>query len=165
MAKQRIIAAVDLGTSKTATAIAEIGDVRGIYLLSLSSVPTDGMTKGVVRDLNAVGMSIYQSFSQAAHTVGEVPEHVYVSATGASIESYDIRVALDLGSENEEVTEEITKKLREKLWKSEVKSGYKLLDAIPQYYNLDDIEAVRRPLGMFGKTISLKARLVVQPET
>jgi len=159
------VAAIDLGTSKTATAIAEIGDVRGLYIESMSSVPTEGMVKGVVRDLNAVGMSIYQSFSQAAHTVGDVPEEVYLSVSGGSMESYDFSTTKTLAGDNEEVTEETVEELRDKLRETKVRDGFRLIDVVPQNYTLDGIENILNPVGMFGKNLTLNAHIVIGPES
>lgn len=164
MPPTRMIAAVDLGTSKTATAIAEVSDARGIYIHSLSSVATEGMAKGVVRDLKAVGLSVYQSFSQAAHTVGTIPEKVYFSISGGSIESYNMSVTKKLHIENEEITDEVLAELLEMIRASKVREGYKMIDAISQNYTLDEITAIKNPAGMFGREITLNAHAVIAQE-
>ncbi len=161
MPPPRMIAAVDLGTSKTATAIAEVSDARGIYIHSISSVPTEGMAKGVVRDLKAVGLSVYQSYSQAIHTVGSEPDKVYFSISGGSIESYNLSVSKKLSFENQEITDEVLEELLEMILVSKVRDGYKMIDAIPQNYTLDDIAAIKNPVGMFGREITLNAHAVI----
>ncbi len=165
MSNQRLIAAVDLGSSKTATAIAEVSDTRGIYILSLSSVPTEGMAKGVVRDLKGVGMSVYQSFSQAAHTVGDAPESVYLSISGALIESFNAKVTMKLGLDSEEVTDETIELLHDLAKNHSAKQGHILVDAVPQMFDLDDIKAIRNPVGMFGHEIALNFHAITGQES
>lgn len=160
MAASRMIAAVDIGTSKTATAIADVSESRGIYIHSIASVPTEGMSKGQVRDLNAVGMSIYKSFSQAAHTVGDVPDEVFLSISGGSIETYDYSVKTAIENENGAVSEDDVEKLARMIHSIEVKEGARLIDAIPQYYSLDDLHFIPHPVGMCGKELSLSAHIV-----
>ena len=164
MPPTRMIAAVDLGTSKTATAIAEVSEARGIYIHSLSSVPTEGMAKGAVRDLKAVGLSVYQSFSQAAHTVGSIPDSVYFSISGGSIESYNLSVSKSLGFEHGEITDEVLAELLELIDSSKVRDGYTMVGAVPQHYTLDEIVAIKNPAGMYGKEITLNAHAIIAQE-
>jgi len=160
-----MIAAVDLGTSKTATAIAEVSDVRGIYIHSISSVQTEGIVKGVVRDLKGVGVSVYNSFSQAAHTIGDVPDHVFLSISGASIESSNISASLKIGADSDEVTDEVLEQLMVLIEESKVKEGYELVGIVPQKYDLDDIKSIKRPIGMFGHKISMNAHRIIAQES
>ena len=49
-----IICAIDVGTTKVTTIIAEVIDADTLHVLGFGSAPSDGMTKGVVTNVAAV---------------------------------------------------------------------------------------------------------------
>jgi hypothetical protein len=61
MAKDKVVCAVDIGSSKIATVIAALGDEDRIHLIGVSSVPSRGIKKDQVVDIEQAVTAITES--------------------------------------------------------------------------------------------------------
>ena len=66
MAHSEIIAGLDIGTTKTCCVMAEVDlDTEHIDIIGVGMAPSDGLSKGVVVDLDATTESIRAAASKA----------------------------------------------------------------------------------------------------
>ncbi|MDQ3024097.1 MAG: cell division protein FtsA, partial [bacterium] len=70
MASSRVICGLDIGTTKIAAAVAENDPSRGLILRGINVVPTEAISRGIVRDLNQAAEHIDQAFSGAIYSSG-----------------------------------------------------------------------------------------------
>ena len=169
---ERIIAALDVGTSKVCCMIAAIpaasmrkpvaaGGVPS-RLLGLGLQQSKGVKAGVVVDLaeaeDAIRAAVGRAEAEAGLTVGEV--HVTVSCgrlnarcfsanaavKGAAVSEADLERALSAGRAFAE------------------KDGRRLLHLHRLGYRLDNEEGIRNPLGMAGEKLSVALTAVTADE-
>jgi len=67
MSKQKIIAGVDVGSSKTTTVIASLSEAEELKakIMGVSSVPSKGMRKGQIVDIEEATQSVVESVEAA----------------------------------------------------------------------------------------------------
>ena len=158
---QRLVAGLDLGSSKVTGVIGEVtGDARapGVKILGASHERTSGVRRGVVRDIEettrAIGKAMKDAQLMAGVEVGTVycgvaGEHVsgrsshgVVSVTGSEIRTGDVARVNDVAAN------------------VSFGLGHELLHAIPQDYIVDGQTGITDPIGMTGSRLEAEVYLV-----
>src|SRR3954465_3588241 len=85
MASSRVIAGLDIGTTKIAAAVAENDPSRGLILRGINVVPTEAISRGIVRDLNQAAEHSDQAFSGAVYSSGLATDSAFVGITGRDV--------------------------------------------------------------------------------
>ena len=160
-APERLVAAVDIGTTRVVALIGEVlGEARTsrLRLLGVSSERTSGVRRGVVRDIEettrAIAKALKDAQMMAGVEVGSVycgvagehiaarSSHGVVSVTGSEIRTTDVARVNDVASN--------------------ISFGrdHELLHAIPQDYLIDQQDGITEPIGMTGQRLEAEVYLV-----
>lgn len=158
---QRLVAAIDLGSTKVTGIIGEVtGDARayGVKVLGVGVERTTGVRRGVIRDIEETTRAITKAMRDAQLMAGvEVGtlfcsvagEHVsgrnshgVVSVTGSEIRTSDVARVNDIASN------------------ISFGPGHELLHAIPQDYIVDQQGGITDPIGMTGSRLEAEVYLV-----
>jgi cell division protein FtsA len=158
---QRLVAGLDLGSTKIAGVIGEVtGDTRsaGVKVLGVGVEKSAGIRRGVVRDIEETTRAIARAMKDAERMAGvEVGtvlcgvagEHVsgrsshgVVSVAGSEIRTGDVARVNDVASN------------------VSFGMGHELLHAIPQDYIVDQQAGITDPIGMTGSRLEAEVYLV-----
>jgi cell division protein FtsA len=160
-APERLVAAVDIGTTRVVALIGEVlgeGRASRVRLLGVSSERTSGVRRGVVRDIEettrAIAKVLKDAQMMAGVEVGSVycgvagehiaarSSHGVVSVTGSEIRTTDVARVNDVASN--------------------ISFGrdHELLHAIPQDYLIDQQDGITEPIGMAGQRLEAEVYLV-----
>lgn len=161
VAPTRLVAALDLGTTKVAAVIAEVqGDSRTLTcrILGVGTERSNGVRRGVVRGIEETTRAIQKAMKDAERMAGvEVGslycgiagEHVagqtstgVVSVTGGEIRTGDVARVNDVASS------------------VPLGKEHELLHAIPQDYLVDMQPGISEPIGMTGSRLDAQVYLV-----
>ena len=85
MGKRRTISAIDVGTTKVCTLIAEVGDNGQMRIAGVGTVPSKGMHKGMVVNINEAKETVRDSVKRAEQSCGYKVESAYIGVTGRHI--------------------------------------------------------------------------------
>lgn len=159
--QQRLVAALDIGTSSVFAIIAEVkghGRTAGARILGVGSERTTGIRRGVVRDIEETTRAISRAMNDAQHMAGVEVGSVYcgvagehvagrsmhgmVSVTGSEIRTSDVARVNDMASN--------------------VSFGrdHELLHGIPQDFLIDQQAGISDPIGMTGSRLEAEVYLV-----
>jgi len=83
----KIISAIDVGTTKIATIVADVRSQGDIEVLGVGVVPSHGLHKGIVVNMDEAKASIASSIKEAQTISGVRIESAYVGVTGRHISS------------------------------------------------------------------------------
>jgi cell division protein FtsA len=167
MADRRLVAGLDVGSTKTCAVIAEVvGDLPRMPLakvLGVGLAKNTGVRRGVVRDLEETTRSIAAALRDAermagvrvpAVTCGIAGEHVaartsngVVAVSGEEIQPADVARAT-------EVARAVS-----------LGKDHELLHDLPQEYIVDQQRGVNDPLGMTGMRLEVEMYLVTVQAT
>jgi cell division protein FtsA len=157
----RLVAALDLGSNKIVAIIAEVvgeGRDAGAKILGLGVERSNGIRRGVVRDIEEATRAIDKTLRDAQRMAGVEVGTVYcgiagehvagrsshgmVSVTGDEIRTSDVARVNDMASN--------------------VSFGrdHELLHAIPQDYLIDQQGGINEPIGMTGSRLEAEVYLV-----
>ena len=159
MAK-KIVSAIDVGTSKVATIIANVRSQEDIEILGVGVTPSHGLHKGIVVNMNEARQSIAASLREAERISGVRVESAYVGVTGRHITSLNNRGVVAIPREDRLVRPEDLKRALAAARSIPVPEGKKVLHAIPRYYALDGQEGVKQPIGMHGSRLDVETHII-----
>jgi len=159
MAK-KIVSAIDVGTTKIATIIANIRKEDDIEILGVGVVPSHGLHKGIVVNMDEAKASIVSSVREAERVSGLRLETTYVGVTGRHISSLNSRGVVSIPRDDRLVRAQDLKRVLSSARNIIVPEGQKVLHAIPRYFALDGQERVKQPVGMHGTRLDVETHII-----
>lgn len=157
MPRSELFVALDIGTTKVCTLVAEVSGEDQVEILGVGLAPSMGMKKGVVVDIPATTAAIRESVAAAAQMAGIRIGSVFVGITGEHIASLNRRVEVPV---TQEVAEEHLREARRTARQVELEPGREVLHSFPRQYIVDGVEGVRNPVGMSAQRLAVEAHLV-----
>jgi len=159
MAK-RIVSAVDVGTTKIATIVANVKSENDIEVLGVGVVPSHGLHKGVVVNMDEAKASIADSVKEAQRISGVRVDSACVGVTGRHISSLNNRGVVAIPRDDRLVRPGDLKRVLSAARVIPLPEGKKVLHAIPRYYTLDGQERVKQPVGMHGTRLDVETHII-----
>jgi cell division protein FtsA len=164
MAK-KIISAIDVGTTKIATLVANVKGEDDIEVLGVGVVPSHGLHKGIVVNMDEAKQSIATSVKEAQRVSGIRIDSAYVGVTGRHISSLNNRGVISIPREDRLVRTQDLKRALAAARNITVAEGKKVLHAIPRYYALDGQEGVKQPVGMHAHRLDVETHIITASVT
>jgi cell division protein FtsA len=164
MAK-KIISAIDVGTTKVATIVANVKAEDDIEILGVGVVPCRGLHKGIVVNMDEAKQSVAASVKEAQRISGIRIDSAYVGVTGRHISSLNNRGVVAIPRDDRLVRTQDLKRVLSAARNVAVAEGKKVLHAIPRSYALDGQEGVRQPVGMHGSRLDVETHIITASVT
>lgn len=164
MKKDRI-AAIDVGTTKVCTIMADVYDDEGLRVLGVGVTPTHGLHKGLVVNINEAKESIRQSVRIAEQSAGRRLESAYIGVTGRHITSVNNRGSIAITRNNQVVHPDDLKRALNVARSIKVPSEQRLLHVIPREYVVDGQAGVKNPIGMHGFRLDVETHIIMAAMT
>jgi cell division protein FtsA len=162
MNPDRIVAGLDIGSSKTTAIIGEVvGDLPkhpSVKVLGVGQARTTGMRRGVVADIEETTRSIRKAVQDAERMAGVQVHEVYSGIAGEHVQAMISKgVAAITG---DEVGKSDVDRANEIARAQAIPNERELLHAIPQEYSVDRNHGIRDPIGMAGTRLETEMYLV-----
>ena len=162
-ARQGVIAALDVGTTKVCCFIAKVEDgeeKNGVPLkvTGFGHQISKGVRKGAVVDLDTTEDAIRAAVEAAERMAGTTLRHVVVNLSAGAPESRTITVGGSVSGKP--ITDELLFELLRYGRKQHNPEGRTIVHAVPTGYALDDNRGIRDPRGMFGDRLSARIHMV-----
>jgi len=155
-----IITAIDVGTTKIATIVANVRSQDDIEVLGVGVVPSHGLHKGIVVNMDEAKDAIATSIQEAQKISGMRVDSVYVGVTGRHISSINNKGVVAIPRADRLVRSDDLQRVLAASRNVAVPEGKKLLHAIPRYYTLDGEERVKQPVGMHGTRLDVETHII-----
>ena len=111
--KRTRIAAIDVGTTKVCSVMGDIDEKNNVRILGVGVSASQGLTKGIVNNLNEARESIRESVHKAERTAGYKMESACVGVTGRHITSVNNTGAIAIARNDRLVRPEDLKRVLE----------------------------------------------------
>jgi cell division protein FtsA len=158
--KRAKIAAIDVGTTKVCTVMADIDRNDGLRIVGVGVVPSLGLQKGLVVNVNEARESIRASVRAAEQVSGYKLESAYVGITGRHITSVNNRGVISITRNDTLVRPQDLQRVLQVTRNVKIPSDQKLLHVIPRTYIVDGQQGVKDPVGMHGFRLDLEAHII-----
>jgi cell division protein FtsA len=158
--KRDRIAAIDVGTTKVCTIMADVIDDQDLRVLGVGVTSSHGLHKGLVVNINEAKESIKRSVRIAEQMAGRRLESAYVGVTGRHITSVNNRGSISITRNNQVVRTDDLKRVLDVARSVKVPNEQKLLHVIPREYVVDGQGGVKNPVGMHGFRLDVETHII-----
>jgi len=162
---KKTLAAIDVGTTKVCTAIAEANDGGVIRVAGVGITPSKGLHKGLVVNISEAKESIRESVRKAEHASGYRVESAYVGVTGRHISSINNRGVVAITHNDRLVRSDDLRRVLTSAQSVKIASDRKLLHVIPRSYTVDGQAGVKNPVGMHGFRLDVETHVITAAVT
>ena len=152
---RNLVVGLDIGTSKVACIVGEIGADGGIEVIGIGTHPSRGLKKGVVVNLESTVQSIQKAVEEAELMAGCRIHAVYAGIAGSHISSMNSHGIVAI--RDKEVTQGDVDRVIDSARAVAIPADQKILHILPQEFVIDRQEGIKEPIGMSG--IRLEARV------
>ena len=165
MKKRGTITAIDVGTTKVCTIIANVEESGNIRVIGVGITPSTGMHKGLVVNIKEAAQSIQASVRKAELMSGHKIESAYIGVTGRHITSVNNRGAISISNGDRLVRSDDLKRVMKSAQNIKVPAERKFLHIIPRGFALDGQTGVKNPVGMHGQRLDVETHIITTAVT
>jgi cell division protein FtsA len=162
MADNEIIAGLDLGTTKVCAIVAEQTD-DGLDIIGVGSVPSKGLKKGVVVNIESTVQAIKAAIEQAETMAGCRINTVYAGVAGSHVRAFNQDGVAAIP--NREVVADDVARVLEQAKAFPLGSDRQVLHVLPKEYIVDHQDGIREPIGMSGVRLEARVHIVTAATT
>jgi len=163
--KKRIISAIDVGTTKICTAIAEVNEMGNTQVVGVGIAPSRGLHKGLVVNINDAKEAIRESVRKAEQACNYKVESAYVGVTGRHVNSVNNHGVVSITRNDRLVRSDDLKRVLSSAQSFKVPSDRKMLHVIPRSYSVDGQTGVKNPVGMYGFRLDVETHIITAAAT
>ena len=160
MAKENknLVVALDIGTSKVACLVAEVGPDGALDILGMGSHESKGLKKGVVVNIEATVAAIQRALEEAELMADCKISSAFVGIAGSHIRSFNSTGMVAV--KDREVGVLDVDRAIETARAVNIPTDQQILHVLRQEFIIDGQEDVREPIGMSGVRLEVKVHIV-----
>jgi cell division protein FtsA len=157
---KKLISAIDVGTTKICTIIGELDSGGNVQVLGVGLVPSHGMHKGMVVNVEEAKEAIVESIRRAEQASGLKVESAYIGVTGRHISSINSHGVVAIPRNDRLVRHDDLKRVLSSAQQVNLPDDRRILHAIPRNYALDNQERIKNPVGMHGFRLDVETHII-----
>lgn len=162
MAKEKIVAVVDIGTTKIA-AMAGVKNGGKIEVLGYAKTASKGIKRGVVLNIDEAVEVLSSVLNQVEDQFDGELKEINVSLAGQNIKTGHFTLSRDISGDGivskEDVSEMMAKAMSKPLYED-----YNYFHILPHSFTVDDEPGITNPIGITGKKIDAAFHMLAAPE-
>jgi cell division protein FtsA len=155
---RNLLVALDIGTSKIVTLVAEITPEDTLVLIGMGSHPSRGLKKGVVVNIESTVNAIQRSLEEAELMADAKIKEVITGIAGSHIKSFNSHGMVAI--KDKEVQQYDIDRVIETARAVNIPMEQQVLHILEQEFIIDGQGGVRQPLGMSGMRLEVKVHIV-----
>ncbi|MGI8824732.1 MAG: cell division protein FtsA [Chloroflexota bacterium] len=163
--KDNIVVALDIGTTKICTLLAEVDRNQQVNVVGVGTAPSAGMRKGVVVDIDEAAQAIVQSVEKCERLSGYSIQSAYVGVTGSHITGANRRGVVAVSPNASEITVPDVERAMEAARVQAIANDREIIHVLARGYTLDGQDGVRDPIGMVGRRLEAEMHIVTGGST
>lgn len=166
MARQRIIAGIDIGSSKVATVIASVSDEEEkVRVIGVASIPSKGVRKGQIVDIEEAADVVVESVEAAERMAGYNLTRALVAVGGPHIASQNSKGVVAVAEPEGEITDDDVRRVIEAARAISLPSTREIIHVVPRYFTVDGQEGIKDPVGMSGVRLEVETHIITGSTT
>ncbi len=155
---RQLLVALDIGTSKIVTLVAEITPEDTLNLIGMGSHPSRGLKKGVVVNIESTVNAIQRSLEEAELMADAKIKEVITGIAGSHIKSFNSHGMVAI--KDKEVQQYDIERVIETARAVNIPMEQQVLHILEQEFVIDGQGGVRMPAGMSGMRLEVKVHIV-----
>lgn len=157
---QTTLAAIDVGSSKVCTLVAETTPEADLRILGVGVTPSQGVKKGMVDNIQQATEAITTSVERAERSSGSRIVSAHVSIGGNHVQSLNNRGIATIPGKQRPITEEDIDRALEGARNLNLPTNRDVLHSLARFFVVDGQEQVTDPVGMYGQRLDMDCHIV-----
>lgn len=154
-----LVVGLDIGTTKICCIVGEVVD-DGVKVIGVGTVPSQGLKKGVVVNIESTVASIREAIQLAEEDAGYdlQSEYVYVGIAGNHIKGFNSPGIVAIN--NREIKQADIHDVIAAARTVKISENQRIIHVMPQEYMVDDHVGIQNPVGMTGVRLVTNVHIV-----
>ena len=159
-----LIAAIDLGTTKTVVVVGEKTNL-GVKVLAFGEAPSRGIKRGRIENVKFAHQSLEKALRKVEEQIGMTVRKAFVGIAGQDIKCLAPEPFMVQRKDfNALISQQEIMDITASTYNTAIEDGYKVFYSVPQAYNVDNYMSVSDPVGMIGRNIVARYKLFAGKE-
>jgi cell division protein FtsA len=155
----KIIVGLDIGSTKITTVIGEVGADGVLDIIGEGTVPSEGLKRGVVVNLERATGSIRAAIAAAERVAGVSVQDVFVGVAGGHLRALTSH-GLAAIRRGQQIAKSDIDRAVENARAVPLDPNLEIIHVLPQEYTVDGQEGIKNPLGMHGVRLEVDVHIV-----
>lgn len=161
----RIIAGIDIGSTKIAVVIAIVEDDNKPRVIGEASYPSSGIKKAEISGIDDAYTSISAALTAAERMAGLTVSSVYVTINGKHIVSNNNKGVVAISDADSEINAEDVFRAMEQAKTFAIPPAREIIHLIPREFVVDTQTGIKDPVGMTGRRLEVDAHIISATNT
>jgi cell division protein FtsA len=159
MPRGQIITGLDIGTS-TIKALVVQKKGKELELLAQSQIPSFGVRKGAVINIDEVAKSIQALLSEVESLSNRRIDSVFVNINGSHLYVVPSDSIISVSRADKKISQEDIERVLQAARAINIPSNEEILEAFPKEFIIDEQKGIKEPLGLTGIRLEAKVFLL-----
>ncbi len=160
MARPRIIAGIDIGSSKVATVIASVDEEEKVKIIGAANIPSQGIRKGQIVNIEEAADSVVESVESAERMAGYNLTRALVSVGGPHIASQNSKGVVAVAEPEGEINRDDVNRVIDAAQAISLPSSREIIHVLPRDFTVDGQEGIKDPIGMSGVRLEIETHII-----
>lgn len=165
MAKDKIIAGIDVGTSKITTIVTSTTAENSLRVIGVATTESRGLRKGQVVDIEEATQSVVESLEAAERMAGYSVTEAFVSVGGSHVASQNSHGVVAVAEPEKEITVNDIDRVVDAAKAVSLPSSKEIIHVLPRGFTVDGQEGIKDPVGMTGVRLEVDTHLITVSST
>ena len=153
MDKDKIVAALDIGTTKICAIVGRMNQHGRLEILGMGRCNSEGVTRGLITNIEKTTQGILKAIEDASQQSMVDIKVVNVGIAGQYIKSSTHKGSIMRDNAHDMISVEDVERLTNDMYKLVMPHGVQIIHVMPQDYNVDNEFGIKDPVGMVGSRL------------
>lgn len=161
MPKEKIITAIDIGSTKISTIVAAVSENKVSVIGVSGNVTSKGIDKGKVVDIDSAVEAISESLDRAERMAGVSVSSAFVTVNGSHIQCLNSHGVVAVAqTPNSEISSSDVERVIDAAQAVSLPSTREIVHVIPSDFIVDSQEGIKDPIGMQGVRLEVETNVI-----
>ncbi len=161
MSREKIITGIDIGSTKISAVVASVSENRVSVIGVSGNVPSKGINKGNVVDIDSSVEAISQSIEKVERMAGVSISNAFVTINGSHIENLNSHGVVAVApNDTSDITKEDVARVIEAAQAVSLPSTREIIHVIPRDFVVNSQEGIKDPVGMSGVRLEVETNVI-----
>jgi cell division protein FtsA len=160
MRRRSTVAAIDIGSTKVAVIVGDMGDHGETRILGVGVAPAAGLSRGVIDNIQSARDAISIAVEKAEQACGMRILSAIVGISGGHIASQNNRGIVAIPDRSRPISSDDRSRVLETAGQIAIPTNRQVIHIVPRGYWVEGTDQVSDPVGMFGGRLDAEVHIV-----
>ena len=161
ISKRKTIVSLDIGSNKIKAAVAEVYNGQDLSILGISQVPSAGVKKGQIVDIESNARAIDTCLNELERLSGVEILSALLGFSGTSVAALNNHAVVAVSNPNYEINQDDKERVLQSARSIALPPDKNIIQTIERQYIVDGFDGVKDPVGMVGSRLEAEVTIVI----